>query len=245
MENQLTVKALVFTEKDQIVTDSLTIAESFNKEHARVMRDIRELDCSDEFRVGNFAESTYINQQGREYPRALISQDGFSFLVMGYTGEKASEFKEKYINEFNRMKNEINMHKLPTTYKQALLALVEAEEEKERLQLIIEENKPMVSFAETCLKSSDSILVRELVKVAQDQKLEIGEKRLWVKLREWNLILKNSTEPSQYGMNLKLFEVEEKNVNTPYGIKLVSQTRVLPKGQVFIIEKLKNEIKNK
>lgn len=178
----------------------------------------------------------------------ILSERGYSKLIKIMDDDKSWEIHDKLVDDYFSMKDKL---KLPTTFKEALLALVEAEEEKERLQLEnttlqlqAEENKPMVSFAETCLKSSDSILVRELVKVAHGQQIEIGEKRLQTKLREWNLILKNSTEPSQYGMNLKLFEVEEKNVNTPYGIKLVSQTRVLPKGQVFIIEKLKNEIKN-
>ncbi|QPC47140.1 hypothetical protein G8O30_16010 (plasmid) [Mangrovibacillus cuniculi] len=56
-------KNLVFVQSDKVVTDSLMVAEVFGKEHARVMRDIRELGCSKEFRVGNFAESSYVNQQ--------------------------------------------------------------------------------------------------------------------------------------------------------------------------------------
>lgn len=99
---------LVFIdENNRPVTDSLTVANTFDKEHARVMRDIRGLGCSEEFRVGNFAESHYTNSQGREMPRILMTEQGFTLLAMGYTGTKAMEFKEKYIAEFNRMKEQL------------------------------------------------------------------------------------------------------------------------------------------
>lgn len=236
---------LVFEKDGQLVTDNLIVAKAFEKEPARVMRDIRNLDCSQEFRVGNFAESFYINKQGRKTPNMLMTQDGFVFLAMGYTGKTASEFKEKYINEFNRMREELqskNTKLLPVTYKEALIALVEQVEENEKLQTRIEETKPLVAFAETALKSKDNILVRELSKIIQEQGINIGEKKLYQKLREWKLILNDQREPSQYGMNLNLFVVEETNVNTPYGIKLSRTTKVTPKGQIYIIEKLKKEM---
>ncbi|URN94531.1 MAG: ORF6C domain-containing protein [Candidatus Pristimantibacillus lignocellulolyticus] len=99
---------LVFTQNGQPVTDSLKVAETFGKEHARVMRDIRELECSEEFRVGNFAESTYINAQGRDTPKYIITEQGFAFLAMGYTGKEAARFKELYISEFNKMRDSLN-----------------------------------------------------------------------------------------------------------------------------------------
>ena len=118
---------------------------------------------------------------------------------------------------------------------------------EERLKRIlaenkIEEQKPLVGFAETCLKSKDNILVRQVSKIAQDEGIDIGEKKLYKKLREWGLILTSSTEPSQRGMNSLYFVVEEKSVDTPYGVKLSRITKVSPKGQVFIIEKLKKEL---
>lgn len=100
-------KEIVFVDNGRIVTDSLTVAEVFDKEHARVMRDIRDLQCSDSFRVGNFAESTYINGQGREMPKYLITEQGFTLLAMGYTGQRAMEFKERYISEFDRMRQQL------------------------------------------------------------------------------------------------------------------------------------------
>ncbi|MEV2911731.1 Rha family transcriptional regulator, partial [Paenibacillus larvae] len=98
---------LVFIENGKTVTDSLTVAEVFGKDHDKVLRDIRELDCSKEFSLSNFGESTYTNKRGRTYPKYIITQDGFSFLVMGYTGKDAARFKEMYIAEFNRMRKQL------------------------------------------------------------------------------------------------------------------------------------------
>lgn len=97
------VEVTRINKEEVTVVSSLDIAETFGKEHARVLRDIRELECSDEFRLGNFAESSYINSQNKKQPMYLITKDGFTLLAMGYTGEKATKFKETYIRQFNAM----------------------------------------------------------------------------------------------------------------------------------------------
>lgn len=98
---------LVFIENNRPVTDSLTVAETFKKNHADILRDIRILGCSEQFRLSNFAESTYINQQGRETPKILMTEQGFAILAMGYTGKKAMGFKEQYISEFDKMRSSL------------------------------------------------------------------------------------------------------------------------------------------
>lgn len=119
------------------------------------------------------------------------------------------------------------------------LAEIEVREATKPLLDKIEEDKPLVNFSNTVLKSSDNILVRELSKLAFDEGIKIGEKKLYNKLREWKYIMKDSTEPYQSAMNQGLFVVEEKPIKTPYGTRLSRTTKVTPKGQVFIIEKLK------
>ena len=52
----------------------------------------------------------------------------------------------------------------------------------------------------------------------------------------------NSTEPYQQYVDKGYFVVEEKPIDTPYGVKLVRTTKVTPKGQVYIMEILKKEI---
>lgn len=85
------------------VVTSLDVAETFGKRHDHVLRDIKELECSEEFHLSNFGESSYINIQNKKQPMYLMTKDGFTLLVMGYTGEKAMKFKEAYIKQFNHM----------------------------------------------------------------------------------------------------------------------------------------------
>ncbi len=88
---------------EKAVCTSLDVAESFVKEHRNVLRDIRELGCSSDFRLLNFEQSSYRNAQGKAQPMFYMTRDGFTLLVMGYTGELAMRFKEAYIAQFNAM----------------------------------------------------------------------------------------------------------------------------------------------
>lgn len=123
------MKQLVFVFNDKPVTDSLIVAEVFGKEHRRVLQDIRDLHCSEEFRMHHFVQSEYTNQQGRRMPKYIMTEQGFTLLVMGYTGPKAMEFKEKYINEFHRMREELQRQKLPATIED--LIIMQAQSVKE------------------------------------------------------------------------------------------------------------------
>lgn len=82
---------------------SRQVAGTFHKRHDNVLRDIQMLDCSEGFRLLNFEESSYLNDQRRRQPEILMTKDGFVFLVMGYRGKKAAAFKEAYIARFNAM----------------------------------------------------------------------------------------------------------------------------------------------
>lgn len=89
--------------------------------------------------------------------------------------------------------------------------------------------------------SENSILVRELAKVASKKGIVIGEKRLWNKLREWGLIFKNSTEPKQEYIDRGYFEVVEGVTETNKGTFTYRTTKVTGKGQIYIIKRLIEE----
>lgn len=97
------VEIMKFDHEERVVVTSLDVAETFEKEHKHVLRDIRELGCSEDFRRSNFGPSSYINAQGKKQPMIYMTRDGFTLLVMGYIGETAMWFKEAYIKQFNEM----------------------------------------------------------------------------------------------------------------------------------------------
>lgn len=162
---------LVFIEKGKPVTDSLTVAEAFGKEHKNVLRDIEALECSAEFSRLNFEQSTYINDRGRDYPKYLITQDGFSFLVMGYTGKEAARFKEMYIGEFNRMREQLNKPAVPQSLPEALRLAADLAEKNEALQLqnaqsqqIISELQPKATYYDLILQNKSTLSITKIAK---------------------------------------------------------------------------------
>jgi Rha family phage regulatory protein len=106
-EIQLEPKLVFKSEDGKLATNSLLVAEKFGKRHVDVLRDIRNLHCSEDFHQRNFAlmvEMKELPQGGSTKTEYFImSKDGFTFLAMGFTGSKAAAFKEDYINAFNRM----------------------------------------------------------------------------------------------------------------------------------------------
>lgn len=97
----------------QILASSRDVAEKFGKEHDKVCRDIKKLLKSQPTKLASeFIESEYLTDRGRTYTEYLLTRDGFSLLCMGFTGDKALEWKLKYIEAFNKMEEKIKSSNL-------------------------------------------------------------------------------------------------------------------------------------
>lgn len=101
---------LVYLKNDEAVCDSLQVAEKFEKRHADVIRAIENLIKNDSTQncVQCFKQSFYKGETGKRNKMYLMNRDGFTFLVMGFTGNKANEWKWQYIKAFNQMENIIH-----------------------------------------------------------------------------------------------------------------------------------------
>ncbi|WP_153465040.1 Rha family transcriptional regulator [Sediminibacillus terrae] len=144
---------LVFVKDKQVVTDSLTVAQVFGKSHDKILRDVRDMECSQEFSLANFGESTYVNDRGREYPKIIMTEQGFTILAMGYTGSEAMRFKEQYINEFHKMREQLtnNVKVLDdrTALIQSLKITAETAEKQEQMQDLLNTQQLKLSTLET------------------------------------------------------------------------------------------------
>ena len=179
-ELSITTSGITITmNHDQPVVSSLQVAKSFGKRHDHVLRDIQGLiggvDGSQSPKLGSelFYLTEYTTDRGRTYPMYLMNRDGFSLLVMGFTGPEALEWKLKYIQAFNAMEQKLNSPEYVMKR-----ALTMADEKIKALEQKIENDKPKVQFAEAITESKDCILVGELAKVLKANGLDIGQNRL-------------------------------------------------------------------
>lgn len=109
------MKELVFLKNDEAMADSLVVAEMFNRRHTDVVKAIEKIEQRNKkldkryfSHISNqFKKTHYKDEQGRMQTKYLMNRDGFSLLVMGFTGDKAHEWKVKYIDAFNKMETVI------------------------------------------------------------------------------------------------------------------------------------------
>lgn len=92
--------------EERLVTSSLKVAEKFGKAHKDVLESIREILAAENSATKLFYEDTYKNR-GKDYPMFYMNRDGFSLLVMGFTGKEALKWKLEYIQAFNEMEKEL------------------------------------------------------------------------------------------------------------------------------------------
>ena len=230
---------LVLNNNGQTITTSLIVAEIFGKEHNKVCRDIENLSCSESFRVANFGETPDIHpQNGQTYRMYEMTKDGFSFLVMGYTGERAGKFKEDFITAFNKME-QIVKSQIPQSFSEALKLAYEQSLKIEEQQKQLEAQAPKVLFTEAVIGSSSSCLIGELAKIITQNGYEIGEKRLFKYMRE-NRYLGQKGEryniPNQQYIEQGLFELKKGTRSGNNGVMHTTiTTKVTGKGQVYFV----------
>lgn len=125
-------------------------------------------------------------------------------------------------------------------------ALKWAEEEKVRQAQVkqLEEQKPMVVFANSVSVSHSDILIGELAKIVKQNGVpNIGQNRLFKWMRDHKyLISRVGTDynmPTQKAMDMGLFRIKETTINHSDGHTSISKTpKVTGKGQIYFVNKL-------
>lgn len=135
-----TVFPKLFHSETIAMTDTLKVAEVFGKRHDNIIQTVKNLDCSDEFRLLNFQASYYLNEQNKRQPKFNMTQEGFTFLVMGFRGKKAAAFKEAYIKQFNEMREWISKREHLSTNQHILNDAIQMRFDGERFAYSRENN---------------------------------------------------------------------------------------------------------
>lgn len=125
-------------------------------------------------------------------------------------------------------------------------ALIEAKSVLERQNKQIIEMKPKAIFADAVATSDTSILIGDLAKLIKQNGTDIGQKRLFERMRNDGYLIKTGTSknmPTQMAMKKELFEVKERVISNPDGsTRITRTTKVTGKGQIYFINMFKKEL---
>lgn len=198
-----------------------------------------------------------VTAQGNEttYIDHVIKLDMAKEICMLQRNDKGKKFRKYFIECEKRLKEQ----QLPQlTRKEELqlqlfsedslevvnahkeLVKIEVEEATKPLLGKIEEDKPLVDFAETISKTSDSISIGDFAKLIKDEGIKLGRNKLFEWLRDNKYLMKDN-KPYQKYIDNGYFEIIEYSYNTPYGSKFGIKTLITGIGQIKIIEKLRKE----
>lgn len=178
----------------KFVTDSLKIASIFKRDHKNVLRDIKELNCSEKFSLLNFEQSEYLNDRGRKYPLFILSKDGFTKLVFGWKDDKSAEFQEMYIEQFNKMEQALKNQQEP----------IQIPRELSTLEL-------MEMTSKTFREQETKILSQ--IKKETTEALETQKKEIDIKLQELDKKISNIPTASQPTEQLSFIQGNTKLIN--------------------------------
>lgn len=225
------------------VVSSRQIAESFEKRHDHVMRDIEDImrGLPKNGDTPMFYKTEYVHEQnGQSYPMYLMNRDGFTLLAMGFNGKAALEWKLKYIAAFNEMEKKLAEKPQLTRSQLLATALIAAHEELEEKDKQIETMKPKVLFADAVSASKKSILVGELAKLLSQNGINIGQNRLFDWMRKNSYLIKDPKRsdynlPTQRSMEMGLFEIKETTIQHSDHVSINRTPKVTGKGQVYFV----------
>ena len=195
---------------------------------------------------------------GRLQDTYIINESGFYSLVLSSKLPTAKKFKRWVTHEVLPSIRKHGAYMTPEKIEEVLmnpdtiiqLATALKKEQQRRLQAEkqIEEQRPKVLFADAVSTSKTSILVGELAKLLRQNGIDIGQNRLFRWLRANGYLGKsgeNYNLPTQYAMDLGLFEIKKTVINNPDGSQRVTRTpKVTGKGQIYFVNKF-NQLMDK
>ncbi|WP_414738699.1 phage antirepressor KilAC domain-containing protein [Macrococcoides caseolyticum] len=222
------------------VVSSRIVAEELDRRHSHVIRDLEKILLDPN--VGSvIIESKYKDVTGRKLKEYLLTKDGFILYMFNIQGH--NDFKMAYINRFNEMEKALQ-NRLPGTYKEALLQLVEQVEENEKLHLEntmqkqqIGELKPKANYVDTILKSKSLVTIGQIAKDYGMSAQEMNKllQRFKIQYKQSGQWLLYSNHHAKGYTHSETTEITHKDGS----ISVRMHTKWTQKGRLFLYEFLK------
>lgn len=184
---------------------------------------------------------------GREQVTRFISESGLYALVLSSRKPEAKAFKRWITHEVipairktgGYIAGQETMDDdqlLASALMVAQRKIAERNRQLEAANEKIKADAPKVLFAETVEKAETCISIGTLAKILNQAGLDIGERRLFERLRndKWlNSKGRNWNVPSQKSMDMGLMRVHESTVSRSSGIQINKTPLITGKGQRF------------
>ncbi|PKF31001.1 Rha family transcriptional regulator [Macrococcoides caseolyticum] len=222
------------------VVSSRIVAEELGRQHQHVKRDLDKVLMSPNVDALIF-KSDYKDSRGRTQSEYLLTKDGFILYMFNIQGH--NDFKMAYINRFNEMEKALQ-NRLPGTYKEALLQLVEQVEENEKLQLEntmqkqqIGELKPKANYVDTILKSTSLVTIGQIAKDYGMSAQEMNKllQRFKIQYKQSGQWLLYSNHHAKGYTHSETTEITHKDGS----VSVRMHTKWTQKGRLFLYEFLK------
>nr|DAZ78862.1 MAG TPA: regulatory protein [Caudoviricetes sp.] len=139
--NNLVASIDVKEYEGQPVVSSREVANNFEKQHKHVLESIENIKAENSAVTKMFIESSYKAGTGKNYKEYLLTRDGFSLLVMGFTGAKALQWKLKYIEAFNKMEEKLKNLNPYTGISKELQAIFVIDKKQQQIEQNVNEVK--------------------------------------------------------------------------------------------------------
>lgn len=172
----------------------------------------------------------------------VLSERGYGKLIKIMDSDLAWEIYDKLLDEYFTMREQIQTHKIPQTYAEALLEAGRLALENDTLKLQVKEQAPKVEFADKLLKSKANIKIGDFAKVLCSDGFNIGEIRLFNWLRANKYIYKENgnNKPYQTYVDRGYFVIKETPIDSAFKTFISITTLLTPEGQVYLYSKLKD-----
>lgn len=228
--------------------ESREVAEMIGRKHSELLKDIRRYIgylAEGKIHSGSlFLESSYSDQNNQIRPCFLLSKQGCEMVANKLTGKTGTIFTARYVQRFNEL--ELSQHDSYAIKDPVMRAKrwIQEQERAKQLALENEEMKPKAVFADSVSASKSSISIRNLSRILKQSGMDIGQNRLFEKLRQDGFLIKSGRSknaPTQKGMDMGFFEVKETVIQRSEGSQISITTLVTGKGQFYFVDRYLKE----